>query len=74
VGAEENELLAKLKQERRRIAAELSVPAYVVFTDATLAEMAARHPTTEAELLTVSGVGLRKLERYGERFLALLRE
>jgi len=66
-------LLARLKQERRRIADELRVPAYVVFTDATLLEMAARRPTTEAELLTVSGVGLRKLERYGERFLLVLR-
>ena len=68
------ELFDKLKKERRRIADELRVPAYVVFTDATLLEMAARRPRSEAELLNVSGVGLRKLERYGERFLALLRE
>ncbi|MGC4094120.1 MAG: ATP-dependent DNA helicase RecQ [Polyangiaceae bacterium] len=67
-------LFDRLKQERRRIADELKVPAYVVFTDATLLEMAARHPRSEAELLSVSGVGLRKLERYGERFLALLRD
>jgi ATP-dependent DNA helicase RecQ len=67
------DLLARLKQERRRIADELRVPAYVVFTDATLLEMAAVRPQTDAELLGVSGVGLRKLERYGERFLALLR-
>jgi ATP-dependent DNA helicase RecQ len=67
------ELLTRLKQERRRIADELRVPAYVVFTDATLLEMAARRPKTDAELLSVSGVGLRKLERYGERFLELLR-
>jgi ATP-dependent DNA helicase RecQ len=68
------ELFERLKKERRRIADELRVPAYVVFTDATLLEMAARRPRSEAELLNVSGVGLRKLERYGERFLALLRE
>ncbi|MFZ5896608.1 MAG: RecQ family ATP-dependent DNA helicase [Myxococcota bacterium] len=68
------ELFDKLKKERRRIADELRVPAYVVFTDATLLEMAARRPRSEAELLSVSGVGLRKLERYGERFLSLLRE
>ncbi len=44
-----------------------------MFTDATLLEMAARVPQTDAELLAVSGVGLRKLERYGERFLSLLK-
>jgi ATP-dependent DNA helicase RecQ len=70
----DGELLALLKQERRRIADELRVPAYVVFTDATLVEMAARRPQSETELLTVSGVGQRKLQRYGERFLALLRK
>ena len=67
------DLLGRLKRERRHIADELKVPAYVVFTDATLLEMASRKPQNEAELLTVSGVGLRKLERYGARFLALLR-
>jgi ATP-dependent DNA helicase RecQ len=70
--ADEN-LLARLKRERRAIADELKVPAYVVFTDATLLEMASRKPQSEAEMLTVSGVGLRKMERYGARFLALLR-
>jgi ATP-dependent DNA helicase RecQ len=69
----DGDLLARLKQERRRIADELHVPAYVVFTDATLLEMAARRPQSEAELLTVSGVGLRKLDRYGARFLTLMR-
>jgi ATP-dependent DNA helicase RecQ len=72
--ASDPELLTALKQERRKIAAELGVPAYVVFTDATLLEMAARRPQSDAELLTVNGVGLRKLERYGARFLALLRQ
>jgi len=68
------ELFEKLKKERRRIADEQRVPAYVVFTDATLVAMAAQRPRSEAELLNVTGVGLRKLERYGERFLALLRD
>ncbi|HYO94000.1 MAG TPA: ATP-dependent DNA helicase RecQ [Polyangiaceae bacterium] len=67
------ELLSLLKQERRQIAEQLHVPAYVVFTDATLLDMAARRPKSDAELLAVNGVGLRKLERYGERFLAILR-
>ena len=69
----DGDLLTQLKQVRREIASELKVPAYVVFTDATLLAMAERRPQTDAELLSVSGVGLRKLERYGERFLALLR-
>ncbi|HET9960109.1 MAG TPA: ATP-dependent DNA helicase RecQ, partial [Polyangiaceae bacterium] len=67
------DLLARLKQERRRIAEELRVPAYVVFTDATLLEMAQRRPQSEAELLSVNGVGLRKLDRYGSQFLSILR-
>ena len=67
------DLFARLKQVRRRLAEELHVPAYVVFSDATLLEMAARKPASEAELLTVSGVGLTKLSRYGEHFLDVLR-
>jgi ATP-dependent DNA helicase RecQ len=55
---------------RRRLAEERRVPAYVVFSDATLLEMAERRPRSEAELLQVSGVGLSKLERYGAAFLA----
>jgi ATP-dependent DNA helicase RecQ len=67
-------LFARLKQLRRSLAEELRVPAYVVFSDATLLEMAARRPSSEAELLTVSGVGLTKLARYGDKFLSVLRE
>jgi ATP-dependent DNA helicase RecQ len=73
VGADA-ELFLRLKQLRRSLADELRVPAYVVFSDATLLEMAARRPSSEAELLAVSGVGLTKLARFGERFLRLLRE
>jgi ATP-dependent DNA helicase RecQ len=68
------ELFQRLKQLRRSLADELRVPAYVVFSDATLLEMAARRPSSEAELLTVSGVGLTKLARFGARFLSVLRE
>jgi superfamily II DNA helicase RecQ len=57
---------------RRLIAGERSVPAYLVFCDATLLHMAQRHPTSAAALLEVPGVGPRKLELYGERFLAAL--
>jgi ATP-dependent DNA helicase RecQ len=68
------ERLRALKALRRRLADEQRVPAYVVFSDATLREMAERRPTTEVDLLDVSGVGPAKLARYGDAFLALLRE
>ena len=61
-----------LKALRRRLADEAGVPAYVVFSDATLAEMAERRPRTPSELLDISGVGPTKLERYGEAFLEAL--
>jgi ATP-dependent DNA helicase RecQ len=49
------------------------VPAYVVFPDRTLAEMAVRRPTNEHALGQIRGVGPVKLERYGEKFLDVLR-
>ncbi len=67
-------LLVALKDLRRELAQERKVPAYVIFSDATLLEMAASKPQSDAELLGVSGVGPTKLERYGERFLRVLAE
>jgi ATP-dependent DNA helicase RecQ len=64
---------AALKALRRRIADAKHMPAYIVFSDATLIAMAEQHPRTEAELLAVPGVGPKKLAAYGEAFLALLR-
>ena len=64
----------RLRALRRTLAAERDVPAYVVFSDATLLAMVAARPTTEAALLAVSGVGPKKLETYGEAFLEVLRE
>ena len=61
-----------LKALRRRLADERGVPAYVIFSDATLMAMAATHPTTAAGLLAVPGVGPVKLERYGTAFLEVL--
>ena len=49
------------------------MPAYVIFHDATLREMAAARPATEDELLEIGGVGERKLEKYGSEFLAVMR-
>lgn len=65
-------LFAKLKALRRSIAEEQEVPPYLVFTDATLAEMAAIIPTSHAEMLAVNGVGERKLQRFGDKFLDLI--
>ncbi len=65
-------LFERLRELRREIAAEQQVPAYVVFADAALADMARRAPGTRDEFLAVSGVGAAKLERYGEAFLAAI--
>jgi ATP-dependent DNA helicase RecQ len=66
------ELLVKLKALRKELADQRGVPAYIVFSDATLVEMAARRPSSPAELLAISGVGPKKLELYGARFLELV--
>ena len=71
-GPEEEALFQALLALRRDIASEQGVPPYVVFHDRTLREMVAQRPRSLAELSTVPGVGAVKLERYGERFLAVL--
>ena len=65
----DDELLVRLKALRKRIADRDGVPAYIVFNDRTLTEMAQARPRTAAQLLAVSGVGASKLARYGEEFL-----
>ncbi len=69
----DGELFEKLRVLRKSIADAEKVPAYIVFSDAVLRAMAAAVPTTEHQLLAISGVGPVKLERYGDRFLELLR-
>jgi ATP-dependent DNA helicase RecQ len=69
----DGDLFERLRQLRKDIADERDVPAYVVFSDATLLEMAAKKPRTLGELAFVSGVGPTKLSRYGEIFLKVLR-
>ena len=61
-----------LRALRKEIADELSVPPFVVFSDATLVEMAASRPRDEGELLQVTGVGEHKLNKYGARFLSAI--
>ena len=66
------DLLSALKSVRNQIALEENVPAYIVFSNATLADMAQKQPRTRAEFLEVSGVGEVKAERYAEPFLAAI--
>jgi ATP-dependent DNA helicase RecQ len=73
LGPAETELFGRLKTLRGEIARADKVPAYVVFPDRTLAEFAVRRPRTLSAMGEVRGVGPAKLERYGERFLALVR-
>ena len=61
-----------LRDCRKSLADEQSVPPYVIFHDSTLLEMLKLKPATETELLAVTGVGQTKLERYGEAFLKVL--
>ncbi|UOM33154.1 DNA helicase RecQ [Acuticoccus sp. I52.16.1] len=67
-------LLAALKGLRRELANERDVPAYVVFSDRTLIEMAAKVPQTSDQLRGVHGVGERKLRDYGPAFLDVIRD
>ncbi len=62
----------KLKQQRTLWAKERNVPAYVVFHDATLMDIARKNPKTSKQLLEVNGLGKTKVELYGEKIIALL--
>jgi ATP-dependent DNA helicase RecQ len=70
----DTELLARLKELRKRLAEERNVPAYIIFSDAVLLAMVAEQPQNAAELSKISGVGPRKLELYGKAFLAALND
>jgi len=64
--------LAALRAWRSEVAREHNLPAYIVFNDATLAQMALTSPSTLAELSGISGVGAKKLEAYGREILRVL--
>ena len=68
----DNDLFEKLRSLRAEIAKEEDKPAYIIFGDKTLKEMAKALPKTKEEMLDVNGVGEVKFERYGEQFLELL--
>lgn len=67
-------LFAKLRKLRKAIADENNLPPYVVFSDATLMDMAEILPTSYGEMLAVNGVGQVKLDKYADPFLDLIQE
>jgi ATP-dependent DNA helicase RecQ len=72
VSDEDAPLLSALKAKRRALAEAAKVPAYVVFNDRTLIEMAETRPATLDQMARISGVGAKKLERYGDAFLEVI--
>ncbi len=70
---EDGALFAQLKALRKSLAEKAGVPAYVVFTDASLRDMAMKKPVTRSEFAGVNGVGQAKLERFGEIFMQEIR-
>jgi ATP-dependent DNA helicase RecQ len=65
----DDDLFEALRIRRKRLADETGVPPYVIFGDATLAEMAAKMPTDDAAMLLINGVGKHKLQRFGSEFI-----
>jgi ATP-dependent DNA helicase RecQ len=72
VSEEDAPLLSALKAKRRALAEEQSVPAYVIFPDRTLIEMAETRPRTLDDMAQINGVGSKKLDRYGRAFLEVI--
>lgn len=72
VSEEDAPLLSALKAKRRAFAEAAKVPAYVIFNDRTLIEMAQTRPQTLDDMARISGVGAKKLERYGAAFLEVI--
>jgi len=72
VGEEDEALFSALRSKRRELAEAARAPAYVIFTDRTLAEMAAKQPKTLDEFARLSGVGAKKLESFGKIFLEII--
>ena len=70
----DNVLIEKLKTLRRELADEAHVPAYIIFSNATLIDMCRILPTNDEEFIGVSGVGKQKLQKYGDRFISLIKE
>ena len=74
VDEDDQPLWNALRACRKRLAEEHGVPPYVIFHDSTLREMLAFRPLTPEQMLSITGVGQSKLERFGDEFLAVIRE
>jgi ATP-dependent DNA helicase RecQ len=72
VNEEDAPLLSALKAKRRGLAEAAKVPAYIIFTDRTLIEMAETRPTNLDQMAGISGIGAKKLESYGASFLEVI--
>ncbi len=68
----DEQTMDRLKEWRRQEAAEQKLPAYCVFTDATLVALAEARPRSRADLIRVQGLGQVKADRYGEHVLAIV--
>ena len=73
-GEEDSALMERLRELRKKIAATLGVPAYVIFSDATLRDMSIKKPLTTAEFMQVSGIGSIKAERFGKQFAEVIQK
>ena len=73
VSDEDDSLFSSLRGLRKQLADSENVPPYVIFSDASLRDMASRKPRNRGEMLLVAGVGTKKFERYGEAFMAITR-
>ena len=67
-------LLSRLNRLRRSLAEEQHVPPFIIFTNATIRDMAVKCPRTRSEMMRVDGVGVGKMDRYGDMFLRVIRE
>ncbi|MGB5579002.1 MAG: DNA helicase RecQ, partial [Woeseia sp.] len=74
IAEQDRDLWDALRSARQALAAEHDVPPYVIFHDKTLREMLQQRPRSAADMLSISGVGQTKLDRYGDRFLRVLQE
>jgi ATP-dependent DNA helicase RecQ len=68
------ELFEELRRLRRTLSEQANVPSFIIFSDATLQELADKLPQDEAAFLAINGVGQKKLENYGQQFIELIRQ
>jgi ATP-dependent DNA helicase RecQ len=74
VGTPNKDLFTELKKIRYAISKEEKMPAYIIFNDKSLKLMASELPVTENEFLAIAGVGINKMEKYGEEFMHVIRK